>query len=692
MSQDPLWPFDAIWRSSRAKVGLPRPARYGLHHGLMLGATWTLALIAQSLLEGTPLDAPMPITVPILALAGLLSISVGIDPWQPRVATVLRWLSIGAFAWIVAEPLGERPGLTFALGLLALGILLLPVLATALGAGSTRRRPAGTGARLLRGALLPGFVTWMLGALGGLVHDSETRVAFLVGVLIPVVLGVASLWRRGTVRSRAWAVLVGIGALAMPAVPHPEVWVVLLLLAVWPASRHAEAFGRVPRSRAGSVGVIETLLGEPSRLLITTFFIAGILGGAVLALPIAANGEPVGPLDAMFTAFSATCVTGLITVDTPGAYNGFGQLVILLLIQLGGLGILTFSTTAFVLLGRRISLAHEQAMASVLSDPSMHLRLALGRVLRIAFFFELAGAAVLTLLFLRAGDDLGQAAWRGVFTSISAYCNAGFALQSASLIPYQHNALVLHTVALLVVAGGLGPAVVGALPSVLLRRRTTVHVRVVLVTTVALLVIPAAFFLAVEWGHSLAHLSPADRVHNAWFQSVTLRTAGFNSIDLEALRPVSWTVMMALMFVGGSPASTAGGIKTTTLAVLLAGTWSAIRGHKRVRMFGAELPIGTLRSALAVALLGAASVVAGTIALQLTQNASLTDLAFESFSAAGTVGLSLGTTGRLDEVGKIIVMAILFAGRVGPLSLAVFLMGRRPKGEWTRPEQDLAIG
>jgi trk system potassium uptake protein TrkH len=625
-----------------------------------------------------------------LLLACTLSVAVILETSRRRLADGLRALSLAATGAIVAPALGGRPALAFAMGLLALGFLLLPAVARRLRTRGARPMSAPDGGAFLRGALVSGLVTWVIGGPGGLAVDTGTRVITTAGVLIPVGLGILALWRaRGPLR-RGAAVLLAISSVAALAVPHPEIWIGLLLFPVWPPRPRPAWTGSILHSRP--TGLIEAALGEPTRILVTTFLLAGLVGGAVLALPAAASGERIALLDAMFTAFSATCVTGLVVVDTPVAYSKLGESVILLLIQIGGLGIVTFSTAAFVLIRRRLSLSHERAMASLLPDRAVDFRHALGQVFRLTILFELVGSAVLAIAFLAHGDDLGQAVWRGVFTAVSAYCNAGFALQTDSLVPYQHDGIVLHTVALLIVAGGLGPAVVAALPALAKRRPTSVHVRVVLLASVVLLVLPAVFFIAVEWGHALAHLSPAERIHNAWFQSVTLRTAGFNSIDLQTLRPVTWTVMMALMFIGGSPASTAGGIKTTTFAVLLAGTWSAVRGHGRVRMFGHELPAGTLRSALAVALLGAVCVGGGTLALQLTQRGSLTDLAYESISAAGTVGLSLGATARLDDVGKLIVMAVLFAGRVGPLSLAIFLMGRQRRSEWSRPEQDIAIG
>lgn len=694
VSREPLWPFDLLARPRRARAPSPPPAPLESWHGAMVGAAWTLALIVQVVARDVD---PLPDEIARMGgslafvLACLLALSVVLETSRRRLAYVLRALSLAAMAALVAPAIGERPAIAFAIGLLGLGFLLLPTLARGVHARGSPSGSAGDRGAFPRGALAAGLVTWVLGGPGGLASDAGTRLLTFVGVLTPAGLGMLWLWRGGGPLRRAALALLAILALCAWTLPRSETWVGLPLLALW-RPRPASALAAAPGGYARSRGVFESTLGDPTRILATTFLLACLVGGAVLALPAAASGAPIAPLDAMFTAFSATCVTGLVVVDTPTAFSGLGEGVILLLIQIGGLGILTFSTAAFVLLRRRLSLSHERALVSLLADRDVDFRRALVQVIRVTVLFELAGSGVLTVAFLAHGEDLAQALWRGVFTAVSAFCNAGFALQTDSLVAYQDDGVVLHTVALLIVAGGLGPAVVGALPALVRRRRTSVHVRIVLLSSAVLLVVPTAFFLAVEWGHALAHLPPVERIHNAWFQSVTLRTAGFNSLDLQSLRPVTLTVMMALMFIGGSPASTAGGIKTTTLAVLLAGTWSAIRGRERVQMFGHHLPTGTLRSALAVGLLGAVCVGGGTIALQLTQDGSLTELAYESFSAAGTVGLSLGATARLDDVGKLIVMAVLFAGRVGPLSLAIFLMGKPHKSEWSRPEQEVAIG
>ena len=327
---------------------------------------------------------------------------------------------------------------------------------------------------------------------------------------------------------------------------------------------------RMIRDPLYEAGWIDLLLEQPARLLVGTFVLMGLAGAVALSLPICAAEGRVLLLDAAFTAFSAVCVTGLAVLDTATAFSRTGQGVILALIQIGGLGIMAFSTAAMVLLGQRLTLKHEGAALELLGgDRRTGLNAALRRVLIVTGVSEGVGAVVLTGLFRWHGDAWPEAAWRGLFTSISAYCNAGFAIQSDSLIGYQDDPLILHVVGLLIIVGGLGPAVVIATLRISKWRRQSLHVRIVLVTSAALLVVPACLIAALEWNHSLADLSVVARLHNAWFQSITTRTAGFNSVDFAVMNPATLTLVEALMFIGGSPGSTAGGIKTTTLFVLV---------------------------------------------------------------------------------------------------------------------------
>ncbi|MCC6214993.1 MAG: potassium transporter TrkH [Polyangiaceae bacterium] len=434
------------------------------------------------------------------------------------------------------------------------------------------------------------------------------------------------------------------------------------------------------------------LLDHPARLVVGTFAALCALGSVVLSLPASAQGAPVSVFDAAFTAVSAVCVTGLTVADTPTAFGPFGEAALLVLIQTGGLGIMTFYSLALRALGRRMGLRHELTVAGAVGvEQESRLFGALGRVLVVTFSIEAVGAALLFVAFLRE-EATGAALWRAVFTSVSAFCNAGFALQSDNLVSYQRDPAVLHTIAALIVAGGLSPIAITALADRARGRGVSVQVRLVWWATLVLLAIGFVGFVAFEWGGVLAPLGVADRLHNAWFQSVTLRTAGFNSVDLERTAPVTRALMIVLMFIGGSPGSTAGGVKTTTVAVIALTVAAAARGESSVRALGRTFPHTAVYRAIAVATAGVGAVTTAFAALLLTQAIAFDRAAFEVVSALGTVGLTLGVTPQLDPVGRAVIMACMFVGRVGPLTLFLFLADRRAVSEWKYPEEDVAVG
>lgn len=468
-----------------------------------------------------------------------------------------------------------------------------------------------------------------------------------------------------------------------------DVVAVLLLLVVLITSTLIR-----PRHFVGGVATPwwDHLLDHPARQLVSTFLFLILLGSLLLKLPAASVGEqPIALIDAVFTAVSAVCVTGLIVVDTPVAWSGWGQAIILMLIQLGGLGIMSFATALVVMLGQRLPVRQEGAFAQIASGENRRdLYHAVKTVLVVTFAVELLGALILLPRFIGAGDELGQAIWRSVFTAVSAFCNAGFALQSDSLMGYAGDPWVLHATGILIVLGGLSPAVVVWL----LRRHRPVSLqtRLVLWTSASLLVVGTLLFAASEWNNVLAGFGFWDRVHNAWFQSVTLRTAGFNSVDIAALRPATITFCVLWMFIGGSPGGTAGGIKTTTIAVLMLAVSGTVQGHRTVTVFGRAIAHSIIYRAASVATIGCLSLVLFVLAIQLTQSLEVVSGVFEVVSALGTVGLSMGATASLDAVGKIIIMTAMFAGRVGSLSLIAFLVAQRPAAPWRVLEENVAVG
>lgn len=464
----------------------------------------------------------------------------------------------------------------------------------------------------------------------------------------------------------------------------------------------------------GLWGVLwEELSAHPARSMVATFALLITAGTVLLSLPVSAAGPlPVSLIDALFTAVSASCVTGLAVLDTPTAWSLFGQLVILALFQIGGLGIMAFSAGGLLLLGRRIGLRQELAMGAMLGSADGVVT-ALRRLFLFTLGVEGAGAAVLTLLFWAEGDPLGLAAWRGVFTSISAFCNAGFALQSDSMISYNDRPALLHAVSLIVIFGSFGPLIsrdllrmaarlapMRAFPSYawpLLRRFRdsgviSLQSRLAISTSAALLLVPAVLFLLMEWDRSLGALSVADKLHNAWFQSVILRTAGFNSVDLAVCLPPTVLLMVILMFIGGSPGSTAGGVKTTTAALLMLALSAAVRGDQRVAAFGREVPSVVIFRAIATMTAATATVAGALIVLLLVQPLDPLVAMYEVVSAVGTVGTSIGGTGQLDEIGKVILSCCMFAGRVGPLTLFLLLPDRSALKPLGLPEEEVAVG
>jgi trk system potassium uptake protein len=440
----------------------------------------------------------------------------------------------------------------------------------------------------------------------------------------------------------------------------------------------------------------DPLLGHPERLFVGTFASLCATGTLALALPqSASSGFSIGFFDAAFTATSAVCVTGLVVLDTARDFSAFGQLVILTLIQVGGLGIMTFSTVTIWALGQRMSLRHESAVASLISTEHRgKLYGTARRILVLTFVAEVLGTALLLPAFLSHGDTWSVALWRSVFTAISAFCNAGFALQTDSLVPYQSSPLVLHTIGSLIMLGGLSPIAIFALPSLARRstRPVSAHAKLSLVATGALLVTGFLYILAFEWNDSLSTLSVLDRLHNAWFQSVTLRTAGFNSIDFAEVRPVTLSLMMLWMFIGGNPGGTAGGVKTTTISVLVLSVIQVIRGRKSLDVFGKRIGERTRAKAAVVVTLASATGVLALVAILLTQSMPPGVALFEVVSALGTVGLSTGGTAHLDGIGKIVISLSMFVGRVGGLSLLMFLSSKKSLQAIARPEEELAVG
>jgi trk system potassium uptake protein TrkH len=659
--------------------------------GAAVQRPWTSAArgaVLAPLLVGLPALPGVgagPAAAPWAWSAGLAAHALLLGGWvgrgrAPRLAALAALLGGTALASL-AVTLAPAPGRGLLLGLatLALLALLWPDAAVVSLDGDEADDPSVEVAALSAGlvgavivaaggAELAGWQLAWLGAGGAMAARRALTLGFRGAA---AAAGAAAVWAAAA--GAGWDQLV-------PCLAAP------LLLGVG-AARSRAARG------SHTSGLLDDLLGHPARLLVLSFVLLCALGALALATaPSGAHG-PLRFVDAAFTAVSAACVTGLGVVDTARDLSVFGQLVVLLLIQVGGLGIMTFASAAFMLLGRRMSLAHESTAVGLLGAAHRaDLAAALQRVVGVTLGCELAGAAALFAAFLRAGEPVGTALWRAVFTAVSAFCNAGFALQSDSLSGYATSPGVLGVVMLLITAGALGPAVVVALPDLARGRRAPLGTRLVLLSTAVLVLAPAALLLALEATHTLGGLSWGDRVVNALFQSVTLRTAGFNTVDLAAVRPATWTVMVVVMFVGGSPGSTAGGVKTTTVAVLLLAAVAAVRGRREVEVAGRRLAPDVVQRATAIALAGLGAVITTLFALQVTQDMPLEHALFEAVSALATVGLTVGGTAALDDVGKWIIMGAMFAGRVGPLTLFLALQDRGARGRFGLPVEDVAVG
>ncbi len=415
------------------------------------------------------------------------------------------------------------------------------------------------------------------------------------------------------------------------------------------------------------------LLDHPARVLLATFFALCAFGTFFLLLPISTETGTIGVIDAAFTAVSAVCVTGLIVLDTPHYFTGTGQFFIVLLIQLGGLGIMSIATVALYAMGRRLSLRQERLMSSITATEHSDLFQSLATIFKFTFLVEGVGVLMLAPAFYQSGDSAAYAIWRGVFTAISAFCNAGFALQTDSLVSYQSNPFILHTVSLLIIAGGMAPSICLVIPKWLTGKRIPIPARIALVTTVVLLFSGMIVILAFEWHGVLAGLSIFDKIQNAWFQSVTLRTAGFNSVDITTITSPTFLIMLCFMFIGGSPGGTAGGVKTTTIGILALTFWTNVMNRKEIIVQNRRIRSFTIYQAITVVTSGIIIWLAVVFMLEATQQIAARDIVFETTSAIATVGLSTGATPQLDEIGKIIIIIAMFVGRIGPITLFMLL-------------------
>ncbi|PJJ53415.1 potassium uptake TrkH family protein [Mumia flava] len=442
---------------------------------------------------------------------------------------------------------------------------------------------------------------------------------------------------------------------------------------------------------------------HPARTIALSFGALIALGTAVLALPVSSeDGTGTSLVTALFTATSAVCVTGLAVVDTPGHWSTFGEVAILALIQVGGFGIMTLASLLAQLVAGKLRLRLTlNTQAETKSLGIGDLRRTLARIAVVTVAVEAVTALVLTVRYMTAyGDSLATATYHGVFHAVSAFNNAGFSLNSDSLVGYAGDPWILLPICAAVILGGLGfPVIVEALRHRAVQRTTgrrgwSLHLRLTLLATVVLLVVGTLAVAVLEWRNpaTLGAMPTDEKLMNAFVQSTMSRTAGFNAVDIGALGQATLLVTCVLMFIGGGSAGTAGGIKVTTFAVLAAAIWAEVRGERAAVIFQRTLSAAVIRQALTVALLGVGLVVSATTALLVMADEAFEAVMFEVVSAFGTVGLSTGLTTDLPPGGDLVLIGLMFVGRLGPITLASALALRERPQRYQYPQERPIIG
>jgi trk system potassium uptake protein TrkH len=456
--------------------------------------------------------------------------------------------------------------------------------------------------------------------------------------------------------------------------------------------------------------VLKNIHFQPAQILALGFFGLIIVGTILLNLPIASNdGQSIGFINALFTSTSAVCVTGLVIANSMEQWTLFGKVVIIILIQIGGLGIMTLATTFFLLMGRKIGLKERLVIQEALNQNKISGVVRLTRnIIFGTLFMEGIGALILMFNFFPDYTFI-EALGLGIFHSISAFCNAGFdVLSYSSLSPYVHNWSVNLTVSGLIILGGLGFTVwhdvIDTTRETFRKKRhhgfwfhrLGLHTKIVLVLTATLLFVGFVLFFLLEMNNpgTMQDYTWSQKILASIFQSVTTRTAGFNTIALDQMTDGSKFITIILMFIGGSPAGTAGGIKTVTLGVLFFSVISTIRSREETEAFNRRIPEDIIKRSLAIIMISLGVVISVTIILTITESQTFLDAAFEAVSAFATVGLSLGITGELSTIGKIVIAMTMFIGRLGPMTLAVAMAIRydHKKISVRKPSERVMVG
>lgn len=434
------------------------------------------------------------------------------------------------------------------------------------------------------------------------------------------------------------------------------------------------------------------------QVLALGFFIVIFIGAILLTLPISSeSGESTNFLDALFTSTSAVCVTGLVTLDTGTYWNEFGQVVIMLLIEIGGLGFMSFATFIAVLLGKKITLRDRLLMQEAMNTFNIQGLVKMVKyVLSFTFAVQFFGALLLSTQFIPK-FGIGKGIYFSIFHSISAFCNAGFDLFGgfSSVTSYSSNAVVLITISSLIIIGGLGFTVWMELYNYRGIKKLSVHSKVVLLITTVLIIGGTILMYLFEMHNpeTMGKMGVGDKILNSYFASVSPRTAGFNSVSTDGMTNAGKFLTIILMFIGGSPGSTAGGLKTATFGVIILTVISVIRGREDTQVFGRRFSKDLVYKSFALLMIGMFLVIGVTLILSITDpNESFINLMYEATSAFGTVGLTTGVTQRLSTAGKIIIIITMYCGRVGPMTVALAFLRNKKKQTHKYPEGKILIG
>jgi trk system potassium uptake protein TrkH len=418
---------------------------------------------------------------------------------------------------------------------------------------------------------------------------------------------------------------------------------------------------------------------DPAQVVILSFGGVILTGALLLYLPVAAApGKSIQFIDALFMSTSATCVTGLASISLIDDFSIFGQIVLLALVQIGGLGIMTLSSSMAIIMGKNLAMREQVIMQDVLdASSSQELLNLIIDIIRFTFLIEFIGAILLTIGFYQEGLEIGQSLYFGFFHGISAFCNAGFALFNNNLEDFKFTSLIHFTISFLIIFGGIGFAVIQDVKNTIFREKRgwqdlSVHTKIVLVTNLALVIGGTMYLFFGEFLHSFADMSMWQKFQVSFFQSVTTRTAGFNTVNLNTLHPHCIYMMILLMFIGASPGSTGGGVKTTTFAILLQSVKATLQGKRNVQFFERTIPSQTVVKSIAIFIVSLITVsLCVLVMMRVEPDKNFLAIFFEVTSAFGTAGMSLGITPFLSALGKFTLSVLMFIGRVGPLTLVL---------------------